>query len=136
MAQTPQPPAMVADVFAQIETPYRDVLMDTRKLIFDVAASDPRIGALEETLRWGEPAYVTTRKKTGSTIRLGVAKASGTPALFFNCQTRIVEEMRVRFGTELTYEKNRAILLDEKGLAAPDALGIAIAAALTYHLRG
>ena len=45
-------------------------LMTLRALIFDVAAKTDGVGALDETLKWGEPAYLT-RSKSGSTIRLG-----------------------------------------------------------------
>jgi hypothetical protein len=124
----------VLRVFHEIAYEHRQILLDVRELIFEVAASDLRIDAIEETLRWGEPAYLTTKSKTGSTIRLGIEKHSGKPALFFNCKTTLVEEFRQKFGADLSYSKNRAVLLDGELTELEPALNHCIAAALTYHL--
>ena len=128
-------PADVASVFDQFSPEQRDILLEARTEIFKVAMEDPRIGELEEVLRWGEPAYITKNKKTGSTIRLGIEKTTGKPALFFNCNTSLVEDLREQFGSILTYSKNRAVLLDTDDKAAGNAWRSGIASALTYHLR-
>ena len=132
MSGTQTCPAEVASVFDAYTPEHRAPLQNARALIFEVAASNPEIGAIEEALRWGEPAYLTSEKKAGSTIRLGVEKASGQPAIFFNCRTTLVEEFRQTFGRDLRYSKNRAVLMEG---ADGDALRHCIAAALTYHLR-
>jgi hypothetical protein len=59
----------VARVFRAYPGPMRRHLMRLRQLIFDTAARLDSVGPLEETLRWGEPAYVTT-SGSGSTIRI------------------------------------------------------------------
>ena len=99
----------VLEAFQQVPSTHRKTLFDVRELIFEVAQDDPRIGGIEETLRWGEPAYITSQNKTGSTIRLGIEKGSGMPALFFNCKTNLVEEFRQQFGGALRFAKNRAV---------------------------
>ncbi len=129
-------PTPVLQAFQQMAPAHRKALLDVRELIFEVAQSDPRIGPIEETLRWGEPAYVTSKNRTGSTIRLSIEKDSGMPALFFNCQTTLVEGFRQQFGSALTYSKNRAVVLDREYGQHSSALKICITAALTYHLRG
>jgi len=129
-----QAPSEVVAAFEKVQQPDRDALLDVREMIFEVAKDDPRVGNIEEALRWGEPAYLTNRTKAGSTIRLGIEKGSGKPAMFFNCQTALVEEFRQQFGSDLRYSKNRAVILDGKD--DPNALRICIAAALTYHCRG
>ena len=128
-------PESVAQVFDQFSPADRSVLLAARALILRVASRDGRIGGVEETLKWGEPAYVPRAKNTGSTVRLGVEKITGSPALFFNCKTTLVEEMREHFGADLSFSKNRAVLLDAKGRANEDALEFGVASALTYHLR-
>lgn len=128
-------PSPINAAYERFETAQSDTLLKARALIFEVAREDKNIGELEEVLRWGEPAYITSKKKTGSTIRLAVEKQSGQPAIFFNCQTTLVEDMRSRFGTELTYSKNRAILLPSLDDTIKSALKFAIGAALSYHLR-
>ena len=127
-------PADVASVFDQFSPEQREILLEARAEIFKVAMEDPRIGKLDEVLRWGQPAYITKNKKTGSTIRLGIEKTTGKPALFFNCNTSLVEDLREQFGSILTYSKNRAVLLDTDE-AAGNAWRSGIASALTYHLR-
>jgi hypothetical protein len=132
MTDTKPMPKDVSAAFDHLPTTFQKPLLDMRNLILNVAQSDPRIGALNEVLRWGDPAYITARAKTGSTIRLGVEKASGQPAVFFNCQTTLVEEFRQTFGDTLSYSKNRAVLIDG---APQDALRACVASALTYHLK-
>ncbi|WP_284369922.1 hypothetical protein [Sulfitobacter pacificus] len=131
----PAVPPDILPAFEKFGARQRAVLLTLRQMIFDVAQSDPRIGSLEEALRWGEPAYLTSQNKTGSTIRLGVEKTSGLPALFFNCNTSLVEGFRQQFGNALKYSKNRAVLVDTAEGQTNDALRLCIAAALTYHLR-
>lgn len=128
-------PPSVAATFDAYTPKDRSALKGVRSLIFVIARKDARIGALEETLRWGEPAYITTSKKTGSTIRLGVEKTSARPAVFFNCNTTLVEELREQFGAALRYSKNRALLLEGDPEVLNAALSRGISAALTYHLR-
>lgn len=129
-------PVPVQTAVARVDADKRPALMRAREVILEVAATDPRIGEIEETLRWGEPAYITTKARTGSTIRLGVEKASGAPAVFFNCKTTLVEEFQGQFGSALRYAKNRAVLVDDDGDAFEAALKSCVAAALTYHLKG
>ena len=69
-----------------------------RELIFATAAATPGVGALEETLKWGEPAYLTSATRSGSTIRLAWKPARPEQyAMFFNCQTTLVDTFRTLF---------------------------------------
>ncbi len=45
----------------------RDKLQYLRELIIETAREVPEITELEETLKWGEPSFLT---KTGSTLRI------------------------------------------------------------------
>ena len=96
-------------------------------MIFAVAQAED-VGPLTETLKWGEPAYLTAASKAGSTIRLG--RVEDRPAVFFNCNTTLVAGFRETFGGALDTRGNRAVLL-----APPDALALCLARALTYHRR-
>ena len=64
----------VAGVFENFPDASRAGLLLLRDLVFDVAALDPRIGKLTETLKWGQPSYLTLESKSGTPIRLGVQK--------------------------------------------------------------
>ena len=52
--------AAVAQAFAAYPPAMRRKLLALRELIFKTAASTKGVGKLEETLRWGEPAYITS----------------------------------------------------------------------------
>jgi hypothetical protein len=127
--------AAVGAVFASYPPAIRRKLLGLRSLIFKTAASMPGVGELEETLKWGEPAYLT-QSKSGSTIRLGWKKSKpGQYAIYFNCQTNLVETFRTLFPKELKFAGNRAVIFDEKDRPPVDALAYCIGAALTYHRR-
>jgi Domain of unknown function (DU1801) len=122
----------VAAVFNGYPPKALTTLMALRKLIFATAA-DKGVGELEETLKWGEPAYVT-KSGSGSTVRLGwKAARPNEVAIYFHCQTSLVETFRTLFPTELRYEGNRAIVFDQDAKVPTEVLGFCIAAALTYH---
>lgn len=108
--------------------------MELRSLIYQTAAELPAIGDLEEALRWGQPAYLTSQTKTGTTIRLGVPKSGGF-ALFVHCQTRLLEEFRSIYGAEFRFDGNRAVLFAHRADIKPTHLRSLIANALTYHLK-
>src|ERR1700730_3655825 len=51
----------------------RTRLLALRRLIFETAATTEGVGEREETLKWGQPSYLTPDTGSGSTIRLGEA---------------------------------------------------------------
>ena len=110
-------------------------LLALRRLIFDTADTTEGVGALEETLKWGQPSYLTTESKSGSTIRIDQVKAeAGRYAVYFHCQTDLVETFRELY-PDLRYGGNRSILLDAGEKLPEKALRHCIALALTYHAR-
>lgn len=124
----------VAAVFDAYPEPVRGRLMDLRRLILDTARATEGVGAVEETLKWGQPSYLTTESKSGSTIRIDQVKSGpGDYAIYFNCQTDLIETFRAEHGDALTFSGNRAILF-RAGKRLPAAiLRRCIARALTYH---
>lgn len=121
-------PASVSNAFDAFPSAERDTLARVRNLILEVAAA---CGAapLTETLKWGQPAYLTEATKSGTTIRLGLD--GGRAALFVHCQTTLVEGYRADFPGQFEYDGNRAVRLTADFDA--DALAQVIARALTYH---
>ena len=129
----PMPPDVRAafDAFPPVA---RHRLREVRAMIFDVAAADAGIGAITETLKWGEPAYLTEETRSGSTIRLGWPK--GDPAhaaIYFNCRTSLVGDFRALSGNAFVYEGNRAVLLPVEAGFDREALMTMLGMALTYH---
>jgi hypothetical protein len=110
-------------------------LLALRRLIFDTADTTEGVGALEEALKWGQPSYLTAESKSGSTVRIDQVKAAaGGYAVYFHCQTDLVETFRELY-PELRYGGNRSILLDAGEKLPEAALRHCIALALTYHAR-
>ena len=86
---------------------------------------------LEETLKWGEPSYITP---IGSTLRIDwKAKTPEQYALYFQCSSRLVSTFRVVFKNDLKFEGNRAIVLQLDEPLSKESLIPCIKAALTYH---
>lgn len=124
----------VAQAFEAYPPAMRQRLLALRQLIFETAAATEGVGPLDETLKWGEPAYVTSQSKSGSTIRIDwKKKAPSQYAMYFNCQTSLIETFRTLFPHDFSFEGNRAIVFGESDDVAQDALAFCIAAALTYH---
>ena len=121
------PPNHVKDVFDSMPAAARTVLMAARARIFTLAEEED-VGALSETLKWGQPSYLTEATKAGSTIRLGLQ--GGEPAAFFTCNSSLVEGFRADFGDALSYHGNRAVMLEEP---FADVLDLCFVRALTYH---
>jgi hypothetical protein len=129
-------PHQVAAAFDALPASARERLAALRALIFETAATTPGVGAITETLKWGEPAYLTEASKSGSTIRLGVTRSGPVRcAVYLNCKTTLVEEYRAAFCDVFAVEGNRAVLLDPAQPLPRQALAQALAMALTYHRR-
>jgi hypothetical protein len=63
-----------------------------------------------------------------------VKSAVNRYAVYFHCQTDLVETFRELYPTELTYGGNRSILLNAENDIPEPALRHCVALALTYHL--
>jgi uncharacterized protein DUF1801 len=125
----------VEAVFEAYPGPIRTRLKALRRLIFATAKATEGVGKLEETLKWGQPSYLTPETGSGSTIRIDQVKsAAGQYAIYFHCQTNLVETFR-EFYPELQFSGNRAILLDASKAPPEAKLRHCVALALTYHLN-
>lgn len=125
----------VAQAFGAFPPAMRKRLLVLRALILSVAATTDGVGELQETLKWGEPAYLTLHSRSGSTIRLGRYR-NGAPnacALYFNCNTTLVDTFRGIFPHGLRFDGNRAIVIEPDDTLDKPALALCIGAALTYH---
>lgn len=112
----------------------RGKLMALRRLIFETAAMTDGVGELNETLKWGEPAYLTAETGSGSIIRIDWKKSKPTQyAIYFNCQTSLVETFRILYPNDFAFEGNRALIFGEAEAIPVQALRFCISAALTYH---
>ena len=113
----------VARVFDAYPPAVRSRLLTLRKLIFSTAASTEGVGERQETPKWGEPAYVTAQTKSGSTVRIDWKRSKPSQyAMYFHCQTNLIETFRARFLKQFSYEGNRGLVFkldDEVPMQAP-----------------
>jgi len=113
----------------------REALFQMRRLILETAVQNDTVGALEETLKWGQPSYLTVKPKTGTTIRIDRDTSdAGDVALYVNCQSSLVSDWRGMFpGLRFGGDRSVHFRLNEP---LPEAeLRQMITMALTYHSR-
>ena len=105
--------AKVDTVFNNYPDFVRDKMQFIRKLVHE-CAQEIQLDSLTETLKWGEPSFVT---KKGSTLRMDWKdKKPNQYAVYFKCTSRLVETFQLVFGNQFKYEGKRAIVfnLDEE----------------------
>lgn len=127
------PNATVATVFENYPDEVREQLLALRALVLETAAETDGVGEVEETLRWGEPSYIAER---GTTVRMDWKESDPDQyALYFHCQTSVVDTARELYGDFLEFDGNRAILFDIDGEIPVDEVKHCLSLALTYHDR-
>ena len=106
-----------------------------RSLIYQVAEQTEGVGQITETLKWSEPAYLTSKPKSGTTIRMDWKERNPEQiGIYVNCNTSLVETYRSMFSDELEFEGNRAIMIPVEEAIPEKELKICIQMALRYHL--
>ena len=116
--------------------PVRAGLLALRKLILDTARKTPGVGPITEDLRWGQPSFLTQTTGSGSTIRIDCLRDEPDKfAMFFNCQTGLIDQFRAIYGDQLAIVGNRAIEFHVGDPLPEEELSHCIALALTHHAR-
>ena len=109
----------------------KEKMQGLRTLVVEAASEVEGITHLEETLKWGEPSFVT---KQGSTLRMDwKTKSPNQYAFYFQCTTKLVHTFRLVFANTFAFEGNRAILLPIDAALPTEELKACIQAALNYH---
>jgi hypothetical protein len=105
------------------------LLYQIRDLIFSVAEQDGILN-ITETLKWGEPSYIS---KIGSTIRFDwKVKDPDQYCLYFTCKTSLVDTFKEVYGDTFTYAGNRAIIFKTEQNLPFKELAHCISMALRY----
>lgn len=111
----------------------RPALLELRRLILDTAV-DAGVGPLLETLKWGQPAYLTAGPRTGATLRIDALKGSlDQYAMYVNCKTTLMDSYRLMYPDAFQYEGQRALIFSTASTPPEAPLRHCIALALTYH---
>jgi hypothetical protein len=127
----------VAAAFDAFAPAQRSTLLALRDVVLDTAAAHPGVGEIEESLKWGEPAYRPIRARTGTTVRLGVSpKSPDACAIFVNCKATLLATYRDLYPDSFAFEGDRALIVPAGGLLPVEAVGHCVTLALTYHLKG
>lgn len=120
----------VKKVFAGYPEKVREKMQHLRALVIETAQEEG-IAELEETLKWGEPSFIT---KDGSTLRMDwKEKSPDQYAMYFQCTSRLVDTFRRVFDRTFQYEGNRAIVFQLNQRIPEAELKKCIKATLTYH---
>lgn len=122
----------VKEVFQNYPSEVKHKMHEIRELIIQVAQETEEIQALQETLKWGEPSYIS---KLGSTLRIDwKEKNPNNYSIYFKCTSKLVPSFKSVYGDVFNYEKNRAIIFNiNEELPDKVKLKECIKAALLYH---
>lgn len=126
----------VAAVFDSYPEKIKSKLLFLRKLIYDTAESIESVGEIEETLKWGEPSYLTPKSKSGSTIRIAWKESQKEQySIFFKCTANLVPAFKEKFPQKFNFGGNRSIDFNINDNIPVKELKQCIALALTYHMN-
>ncbi len=123
-----------SELFNHYPAAVKQKLLALRQLIFDTFAELQNVGELEETLKWGQPSYLTKNPRTGTTIRIDAVKNNPDQyALYVHCQTNLIETFKQMYADKFEFAGKRAIIFSVKDELSTKELSHCIALALTYH---
>jgi hypothetical protein len=125
----------VASAFKAYPPGIRAKLMALRELVFDTAQRTAGVGRLSETLKWGQPSYLTEETGSGTTVRIDRLKAGDGYAAYFHCQSGLIGQFRELYPDTFRYEGKRAIVFAAGDRVPAKELRHCIALALTHHAR-
>lgn len=121
----------VNEVFANYPDFVRDKLQHLRELVIETAEETEGVTVLEETLKWGEPSFVS---KNGSTLRMDwKEKTPDQYAMYFQCTSRLVDTFRLVFNHKFQYKGKRANVFQLNQKIPELELKECIKASLIYH---
>ncbi|GGN34170.1 MULTISPECIES: DUF1801 domain-containing protein [Marinomonas] len=124
---------MLPDAKAKFESypeGVRSIMLTMRQLILSVAEEN-QLGAVEETLKWGEPSYLV---KGGSAVRIDwKLKSPDQYCFYFNCKSKLVDTFRELHSEQLKFEGNRAIVLSLNKEPPLNCLSHCIELAMKYQ---
>lgn len=138
LADTLHMPELPEDISAQVTqwpAPAQAQFTALRKIVHNVARR-AEIGALTETLKWGQPSWLPTRPRIGSTLRCDWHEtAPQRLSLYVHCQTTLAETMRTLYPDAFAYEGNRVLHIALDAPLPEAAIDHCALLTLTYHRK-
>ena len=126
-------PDEILNVISGYPAKQRDKLFELRDIILKTALSIDAVSDVEECLKWGQPSFIAKPKGVGSTVRID--KHEEGVAVYFICNTNLVETFREIYPDKFCFEGNRALVFEQDKAIPTQELSHCIAMALTYHLN-
>ena len=121
----------VKEVFDKYPGSVKSQMLKLRDLVISAASDIVELDKLEETLKWGEPSYLT---KHGSTVRIDWKEKSPEQyAIYFKCTSKLVPTFRAVYKHKFKFEGNRAMVFNLNDEIPEPELKHCISMALTYH---
>ncbi len=121
----------VKDVFKSYPKSVKPQLLYLRGLVLNAASEIEGLDKLEETLKWGEPSYLT---KYGSTVRIDwKGKNPDQFAIYFKCTSLLVPTFKTLYNSKFKFEGNRAIVIKLNDEIPNVEFMHCISLALNYH---
>lgn len=121
----------VKDIFDNYPKSVQQQMLTLRELVLSAASEIDGLENLEETLKWGEPSYLT---KYGSTVRMDwKEKKPEQYAIFFKCTSSLVPTFKTIYKDKFKFEGNRAIVFKLDDKIPESELKHCISMALSYH---
>lgn len=125
----------VASLFKSYPPALRVRLIALRDLVLDTADKTADVGRLTETLKWGQPSYLTRETGSGTTVRIDRLKAGEGYAVYFHCRSGLVGQFRELYPDTFRYEGKRAIVFGVDERVPARELRHCLALAFTHHSR-
>ena len=121
----------VLDIFKNYPDHVRGKMLNLRNLVIETAKETEGVSKLLETLKWGEPSYLA---KGGSTVRMDwKSKKPEQYALYFICNTNLVNNFKIIIGDQLNYEGSRAIIFSLDQELPIEPIKKCLSLAFRYH---
>ncbi len=102
----------VEEVIKQYPEWAQESFLFLRQILYQTAANNEFAGELTETVKWGEPAWLTEQSQSGTTIRIAwrkkYARAIG---IYFHCNTSLVSTISALYPDDFQYEGHRGLIL-------------------------
>lgn len=125
-----------ADILSQTESwpaPAQSHFVRLRSIVHDVATK-AEIGPLDESLKWGQPAWRPKRARTGSTLRVDWSPATPDRLMaYVDCKTNLAAQMDTRFPGQFHNDGRRALGFSLRTALDEDAVWQLAHLTLTYH---
>ena len=123
----------VKRAFEALPSSHKTHAYQLRDLVWQVADGMDLGCEFVETLKWGVPSYLPDKPRVGSTLRIGQFDEEHI-ALYFNCQTMLVENFRSMFGDDVEFSKNRAVLFKVSEPLPESIIQTCASITFRYHL--